>query len=61
MPPFGQIVKTSDDLWKIIAFIRSVNPDPWHRLRRHRRSNSEARNLTRRFEEASSILGLVRP
>jgi mono/diheme cytochrome c family protein len=26
MPPFGQIIKTSDDLWKIIAFIRSVNP-----------------------------------
>jgi hypothetical protein len=27
MPPFGQIIKTSDDLWKIIAFIRSVNPE----------------------------------
>ena len=27
MPPFGQIVKTDDDLWKIIAFIRSVNPN----------------------------------
>jgi mono/diheme cytochrome c family protein len=26
MPPFGQIVKSDDDLWKIIAFIRSVNP-----------------------------------
>jgi mono/diheme cytochrome c family protein len=26
MPPFGNIIKTSDDLWKIIAFIRSVNP-----------------------------------
>ena len=26
MPPFGAIVKTSDDLWKVIAFIRSVNP-----------------------------------
>jgi mono/diheme cytochrome c family protein len=26
MPTFGQIIKTSDDLWKIIAFIRSVNP-----------------------------------
>lgn len=26
MPPFGQIIKTSDDLWRIIAFIRSVNP-----------------------------------
>jgi mono/diheme cytochrome c family protein len=27
MPPFGQIIKTSDDLWKVIAFIRSVNPN----------------------------------
>jgi mono/diheme cytochrome c family protein len=26
MPPFGQILKTSDDLWKIITFVRSVNP-----------------------------------
>lgn len=27
MPPFGGIIKTSDDLWKVIAFIRSKNPD----------------------------------
>ena len=27
MPPFGAIIKSSDDLWRIIAFIRSVNPD----------------------------------
>jgi hypothetical protein len=26
MPPFGNIIKTSDDLWRIITFIRSVNP-----------------------------------
>ncbi|MFO7478762.1 MAG: c-type cytochrome [Methyloceanibacter sp.] len=26
MPPFGEIVKSDDDMWKIIAFIRSVNP-----------------------------------
>ena len=26
MPPFGSIIKTSDDLWRIIAFIRSANP-----------------------------------
>ena len=26
MPPMGFAVKTSDDLWKIIAFIRSINP-----------------------------------
>jgi mono/diheme cytochrome c family protein len=26
MPPFGGIIKTSDDLWRIIAFIRSANP-----------------------------------
>jgi mono/diheme cytochrome c family protein len=27
MPPMGTIVKSDDDMWKIIAFIRSVNPD----------------------------------
>jgi mono/diheme cytochrome c family protein len=27
MPPFGGILKTSDDLWKIIAWIRTVNPN----------------------------------
>jgi hypothetical protein len=26
MPPFGGIIKTSDDLWRVIAWIRSVNP-----------------------------------
>ena len=26
MPPFGTIIKTSDDLWKVIAWLRSVNP-----------------------------------
>jgi mono/diheme cytochrome c family protein len=26
MPPFGKIIKTSDDLWKVIAWIRTVNP-----------------------------------
>jgi hypothetical protein len=26
MPPMGKIVKSDDDLWKIIAWIRSVNP-----------------------------------
>ena len=26
MPPFGAIIKTSDDLWKVIAFIRAKNP-----------------------------------
>lgn len=26
MPPFGKLMKSSDDLWKIIAWIRSVNP-----------------------------------
>jgi len=25
MPPFGEAIKTDDDLWKIIAWIRSVN------------------------------------
>jgi len=31
MPPFGGIIKTSDDLWKVIAFIRSVNPSSMKR------------------------------
>ena len=26
MPPFGGIIKTSDDLWKVIAWMRSVSP-----------------------------------
>lgn len=26
MPPFGTIIKTSDDMWKVITFIRSVSP-----------------------------------
>ena len=26
MPAMGEIVKTDDDMWKIIAWIRSVNP-----------------------------------
>jgi mono/diheme cytochrome c family protein len=26
MPPMGNIVKSADDLWKIIAWIRSINP-----------------------------------
>ena len=26
MPPFGETIKTDDDLWKVIAWIRSVNP-----------------------------------
>jgi mono/diheme cytochrome c family protein len=27
MPPFGALLKSSDDLWKIIAWIRTVNPN----------------------------------
>ena len=26
MPPFGGIIKTSDDLWRMITWMRSVNP-----------------------------------
>jgi mono/diheme cytochrome c family protein len=26
MPPFGETIKTADALWKVIAWIRSVNP-----------------------------------
>jgi mono/diheme cytochrome c family protein len=28
MPPMGSTIETSDDLWKIIAWIRSINPTP---------------------------------
>lgn len=28
MPAMGTTIKTSDDLWKIIAWIRSINPPP---------------------------------
>ena len=28
MPPMGTFIKTSDDLWKIIAWVRSINPPP---------------------------------
>ena len=27
MPPFGSIIKSSDDLWKVVAWIRLVNPN----------------------------------
>jgi mono/diheme cytochrome c family protein len=26
MPPYGEIIKTDNDIWKIIAWIRSINP-----------------------------------
>ncbi|MGI8724361.1 MAG: c-type cytochrome [Methyloceanibacter sp.] len=26
MPPFGSIIKTSDEMWKVIAFLRAKNP-----------------------------------
>jgi len=28
MPAMGNLIQTSDDLWKIIAWIRSINPPP---------------------------------
>jgi mono/diheme cytochrome c family protein len=28
MPAMGKLIQTSDDLWKIIAWIRSINPPP---------------------------------
>jgi mono/diheme cytochrome c family protein len=32
MPPFGQLIKSDDELWKIIAFVRSIyNGDPKRR------------------------------
>jgi mono/diheme cytochrome c family protein len=32
MPPFGTIIKTSDDLWKVIAFIRTKNPSSMEKV-----------------------------
>ena len=33
MPPFGAIIKTSDDLWKILAFVRSkYSGDPSYKF-----------------------------
>ena len=33
MPPFGAIIKSADDLWKIVAFIRShYNGDPAYKF-----------------------------
>ena len=32
MPPFGGITKTSDELWKVIAFIRVKNPSSMKRV-----------------------------
>ena len=40
MPPFGSIIKTSDDLWRIIAFMRSVNPSSSSLLQHQQRRNS---------------------
>ena len=31
MPPFGETIKTDDDLWKVLAWIKSVNPTLWRR------------------------------
>lgn len=28
MPPYGNIIKSEDDLWKMIAWIRFINSDP---------------------------------
>jgi hypothetical protein len=27
MMPFGELIKTDQDIWKILAFVRSVHPD----------------------------------
>ena len=32
MPPFGGIIKTSDELWRVIAFIRTKNPSSMKRV-----------------------------
>jgi hypothetical protein len=32
MPPFGTIIKTSDELWRVIAFIRAKNPSSMKRV-----------------------------
>ena len=35
MPPFGALIKNSDELWKILTFVRSkysANADPKYKL-----------------------------
>jgi len=32
MPPFGGIIKTSDELWRVIAFMRTKNPSSMERV-----------------------------
>jgi mono/diheme cytochrome c family protein len=32
MPPFGGIIKTSDELWRVIAFMRTKNPSSMKRV-----------------------------
>ena len=32
MPPFGEIIKTSDELWRVIAFLRVKNPSSMKRV-----------------------------
>ena len=32
MPPFGGIIKTSDELWRVIAFLRTKNPSSIKRV-----------------------------
>ena len=45
MPPFGQLIKTSDDLWKMIAWIRYKNPDTAEAIQpSRRRRNSVCRD-----------------
>src|SRR4029079_6452432 len=38
MPPMGTVVKSDDDLWKIIAWLRSVNPSSAGRRPSHCRA-----------------------
>jgi Cytochrome C oxidase, cbb3-type, subunit III len=45
MPPFGETFKTDTEIWKIIAWIRSVTPSPFSegvRLRRLVGGNSKS-------------------
>ena len=65
MPPMGTIVKSDDDMWKIIAWIRSVNPSSagGEAPQPSRQPSSKARNRRSlfRFAVASADHRSYRP
>ena len=62
MPPMGPIIKSSDDLWKILAFVRSrYDDDPAYKFEPRLRSSSEGarRGLPRTAVAARPTIELM--